>query len=80
MTRDRVRQLARRHWFDALILVGLGIGIAGAVVDRHRKDGPQGPLWFDILASFAIMTPLFARRRFPIGAPLAAAVGPFVAW
>jgi signal transduction histidine kinase len=71
----RLWQLARRYWFDALILVGIGGGIAGAVLRQHNfPDGPQGPLWFDVLASVVILTPLFARRSFPFGAPFASAV------
>jgi hypothetical protein len=64
-------RLARRYWFDALVLVGLGFGLAGAVLTQDQSDGPTGPLWFDVLAIVAIVTPLFARRRFPFGAPLA---------
>jgi len=64
-------RLARRHWFDALILVALGLGLFGAVASRGMADGPTGPLWFDALAVVAIVTPLFFRRRFPFGAPIA---------
>src|SRR5207245_7963127 len=64
----------RRYWSSALIPAPLGGALAAAVVGRHHKDGPQGPLWFDVLAVVAFTTPLFARRRFPIGAPLAVAV------
>ena len=66
-------RLARRYWFDALILAGVGIGVSGAVLGRDRTDGPEGPLWFDVLAILAIVLPLLARRRFPFGA--AAAMG-----
>jgi len=66
--------LARGHWFDALILVGLGLGLFGAVVSQSEADGPTGPLWFDLLAVVAIVTPLFFRRRFPFGAPIAVGV------
>jgi signal transduction histidine kinase len=65
---------ARRYWFDALILVALGVSLAGAVVGQDRTDGPAGPLWFDVVAILAIILPLFARRRFPFGAPVALAV------
>jgi len=70
-------RLARRYWFDALILVALGLGLFGAVASQGMADGPTGPLWFDLLAVVAIVTPLFFRRRFPFGAPIAvgAAVG-----
>jgi signal transduction histidine kinase len=67
-------RLARRYWFDALILAGVGIGVSGAVLGRDRTDGPEGPLWFDVLAILAIVLPLLARRRFPFGAPVAMGV------
>ncbi len=67
-------RLARRYWFDALVLLGLGVGLAGTVLSQGEKDGPTGPLWFDVLALVAIVTPLFARRRFPFGAPLTVGV------
>jgi signal transduction histidine kinase len=66
--------LARGHWFDALILLGLGLGLFGAVVSQDQADGPTGPLWFDLLAIAAIVVPLFFRRRFPFGAPIAVGV------
>jgi signal transduction histidine kinase len=67
-------RLARRYWFDALMLAGVGIGVSGAVLGRDRTDGPEGPLWFDVLAILAIVLPLLARRRFPFGAPVAMGV------
>jgi signal transduction histidine kinase len=67
-------RLARPHWFDALILVALGVGLFGAVASQDQSDGPTGPLWFDLLAVVAIVTPLFFRRRFPFGAPIAVGV------
>jgi signal transduction histidine kinase len=70
----RVWPLARRYWFDVLILAGLGLGLAGAVVGQNETDGPMGPLWFDVLAVLAIVMPLFLRRRFPFGAPVAVGV------
>jgi signal transduction histidine kinase len=66
--------LARRHWFDAVVLVGVGVGLAEEVVTQHRKNGPAGPMWFDILAILAIVLPLFLRRRYPFGAPVAVGV------
>ncbi len=70
----RVWPLARRYWFDVLILAGLGLGLAGAVVGQNETDGPTGPLWFDLLAVVAIVTPLFLRRRLPFGALVAVGV------
>jgi signal transduction histidine kinase len=68
--RKRFWPLARRYWFDALIVVGVGISIAGAVVGQGRTNGPEGPTWADIVLVLLIVTPLLARRRFPFGAPL----------
>jgi signal transduction histidine kinase len=67
----RLWQLTLRYWFDAAIVVGLGIGLAITVLHEGGKKGPEGPLWFDILAVIAFTTPLLARRRFPFKAPLA---------
>jgi signal transduction histidine kinase len=66
--------LARRFWFDAVVLAGIGVGIAGVVVGQGRSGGPTGPAWFDALAIVAVLAPLFARRRFPFGAPVAVGV------
>jgi signal transduction histidine kinase len=66
----RILRLVRRYWFDAFVLLGLGVGLTGTVLSQGEKDGPTGPLWFDVLALVAIVTPLFARRRFPFGAPI----------
>jgi signal transduction histidine kinase len=71
MGAQRLRPLARRFWFDALILAGMGVWLADAVFSLHHPDGPQGPLWFDVLAVLAFTAPLLARRRLPLGAPLA---------
>jgi signal transduction histidine kinase len=70
--------LARRYWFDALVLAGIGVGIAGIAVGHDRTDGPTGPLWFDVLATVAILSPLLARRRFPFGAPAAVGIASVV--
>jgi len=75
----RLERLARRHWFDALIVAGIGISVAGAVVGQGRKNGPEGPMWVDIVLVLTIVSPLFARRRFPFGAPLAVGAAVVVA-
>jgi signal transduction histidine kinase len=64
-------RFARRYWFDALLVIGIGVGITGAVTGQGRSDGPHGPVWFDVLAIVAIISPLLLRRRYPFGAPLA---------
>jgi signal transduction histidine kinase len=75
----RVWSLARRYWFDALIVAGTGISVAGAVVGQGRKNGPEGPMWLDILLALIIAPPLLFRRRFPFGAPLAVGAGVVIA-
>jgi len=72
--KQKVWSLARRHWFDALVLVGVGVGLAEQVVTSGRKNGPAGPLWFDVVAILAVTLPLFVRRRYPFGAPVAVGV------
>jgi signal transduction histidine kinase len=76
MTRtwQRLWPLAKRYWFDALVVVGIGVAIAVAVIDQHTKDGPDGPLWFDVLASVAILVPFFFRQRYPFWSPVAVGV------
>jgi signal transduction histidine kinase len=71
---ERLWPFARRYWFDAVILAVLGIGLTGSVLGREHINGPEGPLWFDMLAMLAIVLPLLARRRFPFGAPAALGV------
>ncbi len=69
--------LAKRYWFDALLVAALGLSIAIAVVDLHeggKYPGPRGPIWFDVLAIFAWVLPLFWRRRYPFLAPVALCV------
>ena len=64
----------RRYWFDALLAVAVVVGVVEVVLTQDVKDGPLGPLWFDILAVLGMTLPLFARRRFPFGAPVASGV------
>ena len=71
--KTRLWSLARRYWFDALLLAGMGIGLTVVTQNQH-KGGSNGPLWFDVLAVLAIVLPLFTRRRFPFGAPVAVGI------
>jgi signal transduction histidine kinase len=63
--------LAKRYWFDTLIVAAIGVSLAVAVADQGKKNGPTGPLWFDVLAAAGCLVPLFARRRYPFHAPVA---------
>jgi len=67
----RASRFATRYWFDALVVAGICLGIAVAVVDQTHETGPEGPLWLDVVLVVAIMAPLFLRRRFPFGALVA---------
>jgi signal transduction histidine kinase len=74
VTATRLWTLAQRYWFDALILVFAGAGLVEVILTQDNKDGPTGPLWFDILALLGMTLPLLARRRFPFGAPVTAGI------
>jgi signal transduction histidine kinase len=74
VNRERLWALTRAYWFDALLVVALGLGIAVVVGSQGDKQGPTGPLWFDVLYAVGIVVPLFFRRRFPFGAPAATGV------
>jgi signal transduction histidine kinase len=68
---SRLRDLARRHGFDALIvLAALELTLEVAL----RSDESQGPTttrWFTVPAIALVVLPLLARRRFPFAAPAA---------
>src|SRR2546423_15645454 len=53
----RFLSLARRFWFDALIFVGMGISLAGAVVGQGRTNGTEGTMWLQIVLATAISRP-----------------------
>src|SRR5579864_6887704 len=71
--KERLSSLARQYWFDGLLVAAIAIGLV-VTVGNHHKGGSNGPLWFDVLAVLAIVMPLFARRRFPFGAPVTVGV------
>jgi signal transduction histidine kinase len=68
VNRQRLWRLARAYWFDALLAVAVVVGVVEVVLRQDVEDGPLGPLWFDVLAVLGMTLPLFARRRFPLGA------------
>jgi signal transduction histidine kinase len=72
-------RLARRYWFDALIVVGIAISVTGAIVGQDHRDGPGGPAWVDVILAVAIPAPLLLRRRYPFGAPIAVGVAVVIA-
>lgn len=64
----KLGSLAARYWFDVLVVIGGGLGIAAAVVRQDHSGGPEGPLWLDVVLLVAIIAPFLARRRFPFWA------------
>jgi signal transduction histidine kinase len=68
--------LARRYWFDALLVGLIALGMTGLILKPGGDDfaDPTAPLWFEIPALIAVVAPLFARRRFPFLAPIAVGV------
>jgi signal transduction histidine kinase len=65
-----LRTLARRHLFDAFIVL-VAVESTLEVLLRDETDGPTSPLWFAVPASALIVLPLLARRRYPFAAPAA---------
>ena len=61
--------LARRHAFDALIVLLAVESMFEVVVRRDSPDAPRTTPWFDVPAIVILVLPLFARRRFPFAAP-----------
>jgi signal transduction histidine kinase len=63
--------LARRHAFDALIVLLALEAMFEVAVRRGLPDGPRTTPWFGVPAIAVLVLPLFARRRFPFAAPAA---------
>jgi signal transduction histidine kinase len=66
---SRIGHLVRVYGLDALIAVLAIQAVAVVVVRRDAPDAPEAPLWFVLPAIAVMVLPLFARRRFPFGAP-----------
>jgi signal transduction histidine kinase len=64
----RVRELARKYWFDLLIAA---LAAAAMLEVIATPDSTQTTLRFGIPAIAVLVLPIFARRRFPFGGPVA---------
>jgi signal transduction histidine kinase len=64
----RVRQFARKYWFDLLIAALAAAAMLEVIATR---DSTQSTKWFGVPAIAILVLPIFARRRFPFGGPLA---------
>ena len=63
--------LSRGYALDALIVL---LTITAVLELAFRRDSPRAPetgVWFGVTAIAIMVLPLFARRRFPFGAPAA---------
>ena len=69
---SRIRSYATTFWVDALLVADLA-GLLSIAARAPDPNGPEGPVWLDLLIAVAFICPLFFRRRFPMGAPVAAA-------
>jgi len=78
---SRIRSVAREYWFDLLIAA---LAVAAMVEVIATGDSTQTTHWFALPAIVIGVLPIFARRRFPFGGPLAyfvlAAATSFVDW
>ena len=67
-----MRELAKRHLLDALIVVAvIGAIVEFAVAPNDQEYTPTSSLWFLAPAAAVTIGVLLLRRRFPFGAPLA---------
>jgi signal transduction histidine kinase len=83
---SRIGPLTRTRWFDLLIAAVAIAAMLEVVVgqDRLGSGAPTTTLWFCLPAIAVLVSPLFARRRFPFAAPtlywLLAVALSFVDW
>jgi signal transduction histidine kinase len=68
---SRTRYFARQYWFELLVALMAIAGMLELVVGRDSPGAPPTTLWLAIPAVALLVLPLFARRRFPFGAPAA---------
>jgi signal transduction histidine kinase len=64
----RVRDFARKYWFDLLIAALAAAAMLEVIATRNTT---QATRWFGLPAIAILVLPIFARRRFPFGGPVA---------
>jgi signal transduction histidine kinase len=67
---SRIASVPRKYWFDLLIALLAIAAMLEVVVGRNSPGAPKS-LWFALPAIVIMVLPIFARRRFPFGAPVA---------
>jgi signal transduction histidine kinase len=68
---SRIEKFAREYWFELLIAILAVAGMLELVLGRDAAGAPTTTLWFTVPATALLVLPLFARRRYPFGAPAA---------
>jgi signal transduction histidine kinase len=63
--------LARKHGLDAVAVLLTTTSVLELLIRGDARTAPEMPLWLDVPAMVIMVLPLFARRRFPFGAPAA---------
>src|SRR3954453_14400290 len=68
-----ITDVTRNRWFDLLIAVLAVAAMLEVIVGQARpgSGAPTTTLWFCLPAIAVLVSPLFARRRFPFAAPAA---------
>jgi signal transduction histidine kinase len=68
---NRIGPVTRTYWFDLLITAVAIAAMVEIVVGQEREGSgaPTTTLWFSLPAIAILVSPLFARRRFPFAAP-----------
>jgi len=66
---SRIGCLARKYWFDMLVTVLAVVAMLEVVLGRGSPAAPTTTLWFCIPAIAVLVSPIFARRRFPFAGP-----------
>jgi signal transduction histidine kinase len=68
---SQVRDLARRNWFDVLVVVLAALAVLEVVLGRGSPGAPRTTLWFCVPAIAVLALSVLARRRFPFAGPAA---------
>jgi signal transduction histidine kinase len=66
---SRVRQFARKNWFEIPIALLAIVGMSELVVGRNSPGAPTTALWISVPTIGLLVLPLMARRRYPFAAP-----------
>ena len=66
---DRIGYLARKYWFDMLVVLLAIVAMLEVALGRGSRGAPRTTLWFCVPAIAILVLPIFARHRFPFAGP-----------